>query len=147
MISDNFFMHTALELAKESNCVSFKVGAVIVKNKRIVSIGYNGTPAGFINCKDVFKDYDKSDPIQREKHHIWSKKHEIHAEMNALMFAINEHISIEGATLYVTHHPCDECLKNIVQTGIKKIVYKHDYDKRDKDNLFTKLIDIVQMSD
>lgn len=145
MITDNFFMNTAIELAKESNCVSFKVGAVIVKNKRIVSIGYNGTPEGFINCNTVFPHYDKNDPVQREKHHEWSQKHEIHAEMNALMFAIKENISIEGATLYVTHHPCDQCLKNILQTGIKKIIYKYDYDKRDKNNLFTELIEIIQL--
>lgn len=65
---DNFFMNTALSLAEESKCVSFKVGAIIVKDNRIVSMGYNGTPQGFHNCCDVF---DKND-FKREDHHGWS---------------------------------------------------------------------------
>lgn len=123
MISDKFFIETARLLSKESKCCSLQVGALIVKDNRIISMGYNGTVAGTPNCNElVGKEFN------REKHSKWSDSHEIHAEMNALMYACQNGISTDGATLYCTHEPCDHCLKNIIQSGIKRIVFEFPYD-------------------
>jgi len=122
MLSDTNFIKIATELATASKCVSKHVGAVIVKDGRILSTGYNGTPPGFINCCDYWKGEYTSE------HHEWSKTYEIHAEMNAIIWAAREGISIEGATIYVTLEPCSECSKNLIASGIKRIVYAKKYE-------------------
>jgi len=134
---DRFFMNTAKEAAILSNCVSYKVGAVIVKDGRIISTGYNGTPSGFYkNCNEIFKNYDKT--TQREEHHDFSLTYEIHAEMNAILFAARNGISIENTIMYVTVKPCAQCIKNIVQSGVRKVIYLNEYDKEEvKDNKIT----------
>lgn len=76
----------------------------------------------------------------REQHHKWSDQHEIHAEMNAILFAAKNGISIDGTILYTTLFPCQHCLKNILQCGIIAIVYKNEYDLAEKDNDFMKFI-------
>lgn len=122
MLDDKNFINIAKELATASKCVSKQVGAVIVKDGRILSTGYNGTPAGFINCNEHWKnEYTK-------EHHEWSKTYEIHAEMNAIIWAARKGISIEGATIYVTLEPCSECSKNLIASGIKRIVYEKSYE-------------------
>ena len=122
MLSDKNFINIAKELSSASKCVSKRVGAVIVKNGRILSTGYNGTPAGFTNCCDYWNG--ECTP----EHHEWSKTYEIHAEMNAIIWAAREGISIEGATIYVTLEPCSECSKNVIASGIKRIVYEKSYE-------------------
>lgn len=127
MLSDRNFINIAKELATASKCVSKQVGAVIVKNGRILSTGYNGTPAGHVNCCDHWDgEYTKD-------HHDWSKTYEIHAEMNAIIWAAREGISIDGATIYVTLEPCSECSKNLIASGIKKIVYEKSYEHTQSD--------------
>ncbi len=122
MLNDKNFIKIAFEIASASKCVSKQVGAVIVKDGRILSTGYNGTPAGYINCNEYWKgEYTK-------EHHDWSKTYEIHAEMNAIIWAARKGISIEGATIYVTLEPCSECSKNIIACGIKRIVYAKKYE-------------------
>lgn len=123
MISDKFFIETARLLSDESKCCSLHVGALLVKDNRIISMGYNGTVAGTSNCNElVGKEFN------REEHSKWSDAHEIHAEMNALMFACKNGIETKGATLYCTHEPCDHCIKNIIQSGITRVVYEIPYD-------------------
>ena len=91
-------------------------------------MGYNGTPVGFDNCCEVFdKDFDA------EEHHNWSNVNEIHAEMNAILFAAKNGISIDAAEMYCTLHPCNHCLKNLIQSGIKKIYYIEEYPRTVKD--------------
>ena len=122
MLSDKNFINIAAELSCASKCVSKQVGAVIVKDGRILSTGYNGTPAGYSNCSDHWEGkYTK-------EHHEWSKTYEIHAEMNAIIWAARRGISIEGATIYVTLEPCADCSKNIIASGIKRIVYAKEYE-------------------
>jgi dCMP deaminase len=122
MLNDTNFINIATELATASKCVSKQVGAVIVKDGRILSTGYNGTPAGYTNCKEHWRgEYTKD-------HHEWSKTYEIHAEMNAIIWAARKGIPIEGATIYVTLEPCSECSKNIIACGIKRIVYAKPYE-------------------
>ncbi|NPA65976.1 MAG: dCMP deaminase [Epsilonproteobacteria bacterium] len=122
MLSDKNFINIAFEIASASKCVSKKVGAVIVKDGRILSTGYNGTPAGYQNCCDFW------DGKYTKEHHEWSKRYEIHAEMNALIWAARKGISIEDATIYVTLEPCSECSKNLIASGIRRIVYAKSYE-------------------
>jgi len=136
MLSDKEFINIAKEIAKASKCVSKKVGAVIVKSGRILSTGYNGTPSKFINCCDYWNNE------YNDKHHNWSKRFEIHAEMNAIIWAAREGIAINDATLYVTLEPCSECAKNIVASGIKRIVYLDTYER----NNSTEIIQFVKQN-
>jgi len=141
----NFFLKTAFLLGQESKCVSRQVGAIIADHKRIISTGINGTPSGHVNCKDHFPNYDAT--IYREEHHNWSKMNEIHAEMNAIIFAAAEGKAIEGTELYTILQPCDECLKNIIGAKIKKIYYVIPYDKSTKNNPLWSLIEHEQVND
>lgn len=141
----NFFLKTAYLLGQESKCVSRQVGAVIADHKRIISTGINGTHSGNINCRDHFLNYDPA--LHREEHHVWSKIHEVHAEMNAILFAAKEGKAIEGAEIYTILQPCDECLKNIIASGIKKIYYVIPYDKATADNPLWKKIAYEQVDD
>ncbi len=122
MLNDQSFINIAKEIALASKCVSKQVGAVRVKDGRILSTGYNGTPAGYQNCSDFW------DGKYTKDHHDWSKTYEIHAEMNAIIWAARKGISIEGATIYVTLEPCSECSKNLIASGIKRIVYEKSYE-------------------
>lgn len=123
-------MQTAYHLSKKSHCVSKQVGAVLVKDGRIISMGYNGSHPGHINCCDVF---DREN-IDFEKHHVWSRIFEVHAEMNCLAFAAKNGINVNGCTLYVTLSPCQDCLKNMFQAGIKRIVFLVQYHRNSLPN-------------
>jgi dCMP deaminase len=128
---DVIFLNIAEEISNFSNCVSHKVGCVLVKEGRILSTGYNGTPKGYVNCKDVFPNYNKES--DRAQHHTWSNKRELHVEMNMLLWAARNGITIENSTLYSTLQPCFECSKNISNSGIKRIVFRYAYDKIGED--------------
>ncbi len=131
MLNDKNFINIAKEIATASKCVSKQVGAVIVKDGRILSTGYNGTPAGFTNCCEYW------DNQYTKEHHEWSKTYEIHAEMNAIIWAAREGISINGATIYVTLEPCSDCSKNIIASGMKRIVYETSYEHTNSEVITT----------
>ena len=135
------FMKTAFLIAEKSHCVSHHVGTVIVKDSRIISMGYNGTPPKMGNCSDYF---DK-DNFDRAEHHAWSKDREVHSELNALMFAVKNGLSVKGASLYVTISPCNDCLKNIIMAGIKNIYYLYLYDLTEINKDLAKLINIQEV--
>ena len=110
---DQRYMRMARIWAENSYCERRKVGALLVKNKMIISDGYNGTPSGFENkCED--------------ENNI-SKAYVLHAEANAISKIARSHNSSDGATLYVTASPCIECAKLIIQAGIKRVVYGEEY--------------------
>ncbi len=114
---DKRYLEMALIWAKNSYCKRRQVGALIVKDKMIISDGYNGTPAGFENeCEDV-------DGI--------TKPYVLHAEANAITKVAKSNNSSEGATLYVTTSPCLECSKLIIQSGIKRVVFCERYHNED----------------
>lgn len=117
------YLDIAKIISRRSKCVSKKVGAVIVKDDRILSTGYNGTPKGYVNCCDYWNNEHTSE------HHEWSKKYEIHAEQNAILWAARKGISIEESQIYCTHKPCNQCTKLIIASGITHIYYGEDYDK------------------
>jgi dCMP deaminase len=124
---DRRFIDLAETIGTWSSCYkeNRQVGAVIVRNKRILTTGYNGAPAGIKSCKEMGE-------CLRNKMGIASgTRHElcyaIHAEQNAIIQAAKIGVSIEGATLYCTHYPCAICTKIIVNSGIARLVYKHPY--------------------
>lgn len=110
---DERYMRMARIWAENSYCQRRKVGALLVKDKMIISDGYNGTPSGFENnCEDEQNN---------------SKPYVLHAEANAISKIARSNNSSEGATLYVTASPCMECAKLIIQSGIKRVVYGEEY--------------------
>ncbi len=111
------YLQMAKIWAENSYCKRRKVGALIVKDRMIISDGYNGTPAGFENvCED--EDYR-------------TKPYVLHAEANAITKVAKSNNSSEGATLYITTSPCMECSKLIIQSGIKRVVFSELYTKND----------------
>lgn len=124
---DNRFMTMAELVASWSSCFqeNRQVGAVIVKNKRVMTTGYNGAASGIKSCKE------KGVCLRRELNIPSGTRHEIcyatHAEQNAIIQAAKLGVCIDGATLYCTHQPCVICAKMIINAGIKRIVYKHGY--------------------
>ncbi len=122
MITDKIFLNIAREISKGSKCISRQVWAIIVKDGRILSTWYNGTPAWYINCKDFWNGEYIS-----WAHHDWATKYEIHSEMNAILWAARNWVAVDWATIYCTYQPCYECTKNIIWAWIKKIVYWEKY--------------------
>lgn len=110
---DVAYLKMALEWARLSYCKRKQVGALIVKDRTIISDGYNGTPSGFENCCE--------DENNKTKWYV------LHAEANAILKISRSTQSCEGATLYLTLSPCKECSKLIFQSGIKRVVYIQDY--------------------
>ena len=131
---DIAYLKMAKEWAKLSYCNRRQVGALIVKDKMIISDGYNGTPTGFENvCED------------EENNTKW---YVLHAEANAIMKVAASTQSCEGATLYITLSPCRECSKLIFQSGIKRVVYIVEYkDKTGIDFLKKSGLEIVHIPD
>lgn len=133
------FLNIAKELSRLSHCVSHKVAAVIVKDGRILSTGINGTPKGFKNCDEVFDEKNFS----REEHHKFSEDFEIHAELNAILFAAKNDISIDGADMYINLQPCKNCLKAVCNSGIRNIYFSKRYDLVDYDESINNMMKIT----
>lgn len=136
MNKDKIYMKIAYDLSELSHCVSHKVGAIIVKDGRILSTGINGTPKGCTNCDEVFN----KDHFDRMTHHQFNERFEIHAETNAIIFAAKQGIPIEDSVMYSTLYPCYNCLKIICNSGIKKVYYAEDYDLATKDEMVDDLL-------
>lgn len=118
---DDIYMELAENLAKRSHCVKAQVGAVLTKDTRIVSLGYNGPPAGTHNC-DL--EWPK-DGCPRDSKGSCSLA--LHAEQNAILYASKNNVVMEGSTLYVTLSPCISCARVIYTMGIKKVYYLNSY--------------------
>lgn len=110
---DKAYLRIALEWSKLSYCKRKQVGAIIVKDRMIISDGYNGTPSGFENCC--------------EDENNLTKWYVLHAEANAILKVARSTQSCDGATLYITFSPCKDCSKLIHQSGIKRVVYHQHY--------------------
>jgi dCMP deaminase len=125
---DQFFMKTAINASEFSHCVRLKVGCVITKNNRIISTGYNGTPESFYNCDDVNAKLDLTSQEDKIKHHSFSEKYEIHAEMNAIIDMAKRQESPVDSTVYITTAPCHNCAKLLIAAGVRRVVYLEAYD-------------------
>jgi len=119
---DRYYLEVVKLTAQLSKCIRLKVGAVIVKDKRPIANGYNGTPVGYFHngkydCEDELPDGS----LKTDHNRV------IHAEANAILFCAREGLSTKGCTIYITHSPCPECSKMILQAGIKKVVFIEKY--------------------
>jgi dCMP deaminase len=121
------------QVAERSTCLRAKVGAVIVRDKNILATGYNGAPAGLPHCTDVgcliYRSTTPSGDVEENCFRC------IHAEMNAIAQAAKNGASIRDAAVYVTHTPCIQCFKVLINTGIKRIVYDKPYKLHTLDEL------------
>ena len=116
------YMDVAERFSKLSSAKRLNVGAIVVKDDRIISIGYNGMPSGWDNdCENVIGQDDVGSPILKSKPQV------LHAESNAIAKLARSSESGDGASIFITHSPCMECAKLIYQSGIKKVYYKSNY--------------------
>lgn len=111
----DMFLAIAEVMAQRGTCERAQVGAVIVRDKRVVSTGYNGSPAGLPHCKEAGCDNTKPCTIT------------VHAEANAIVFAARHGIPLDGTILYCTHSPCLACSQLIINAGVSEVVYKYAY--------------------
>jgi dCMP deaminase len=118
---DSIFMNLATDLASRSHCVKAQVGAVLTKDTRIISIGYNGPPAGTHNCDEEWPETG----CPRDSKNSCSLA--LHAEENAILYAVKNGMNLSGSTLYVTLSPCISCARIIYSSGIKKVLFKASY--------------------
>ena len=121
---NEYFMSIALLVSQRSTCIRRHVGAVIVKNKRILSTGYNGVPSGIKHCTEVGCLRDKLNIPSGEKHELCRG---LHAEQNAIIQAAYHGVEIKGSELYCTNQPCIICSKMIINAGINTIYFRDGY--------------------
>jgi dCMP deaminase len=121
---ETYFMDITVLVAKRSTCLRRTVGAIIVKDKRILSTGYNGAPSGIRHCIDVGCLREQMNVASGERHELCRG---IHAEQNAIIQAAFHGVSIKDSTLFCTNLPCSICAKMIINAGLKKIYYKAGY--------------------
>lgn len=118
---DDIFMELAVNLARRSHCIKAQVGAVLTKDTRIISIGYNGPPAGTHNCDEEYPG------IGCPRDSKGSCSLALHAEENAILYAAKNGSEVQGATIYVTLSPCIACSRIIYSMKIARVVYLHSY--------------------
>jgi dCMP deaminase len=130
-----YYMSLAVAVRNNANCWGSEVGAVLVRNDRVISTGYNGTPAKFLNCREggCLRCQERhkldEDPAYKSPHPevMEGKALDIclcvHAEQNALLSAARHGIEVDGSVLYVTHQPCFSCLKEALQAGVRQVIF------------------------
>lgn len=123
--------------ASRSTCTRRKVGAVLVKNRRVISTGYNGAPEGHTHCQDIGCLREQLNVLSGEKHELCRG---VHAEQNAIIQAAVHGVSVSGAYLYCTVKPCSICAKMIVNAGILNVVYRDEYDDNMSDTVLFGLL-------
>ncbi len=121
---EDYFMDITCLVAKRSTCTRRAVGAVIVKDRRLLATGYNGAPSHVRHCAEVGCLREKMKVPSGERHELCRG---IHAEQNAIIQAAYHGVSIKGATLFCTNQPCSICAKMIINAGISRIVYQDGY--------------------
>lgn len=124
---DSYFMDITRVVATRSTCLRRQVGALLVKDKRILSSGYNGAPRGLAHCEELGCLRDKLGIASGERQELCRG---LHAEQNAIVHAAYHGIAIAGATLYVTHQPCISCAKMIINAGIVRVIFAGAYPDR-----------------
>ncbi|OQX87323.1 MAG: cytidine deaminase [Candidatus Omnitrophica bacterium 4484_70.2] len=138
---DKYFMDVACLVSQRSTCLRRKVGAVLVKEKRILATGYNGAPSGLPHCETVGCLREKLKVPSGERHELCRG---LHAEQNVLLQAACYGIPVRGSSLYVTVSPCSICAKMIINAKIKEIVYHQLYPDRMAEEFFQKAGIIVR---
>lgn len=121
---DEYFMEIVNVVKKRSTCARRQVGAIIVKDKRILSTGYNGAPVGLSHCEEAGCLRNELNVPSGERHELCRA---LHAEQNAIVQAAYSGVSINESTIYVTNQPCVLCAKMIINSGIKRVVFGGSY--------------------
>jgi len=141
---DQLFIKIAQEVSERSTCARLKVGSVLVRDNRIISMGYNGSAEGLDHCIDHWNDHYKNNTKHNsfleflksdefyKLHHKWAETHEIHSEQNVIAFSAKNGIETNDSILYVTYSPCIHCAKIISQAGIKEVKYLNKYDRENE---------------
>lgn len=122
--NDTYFMRMAKLVATRSTCLRRQVGAVVVKEKRVLTTGYNGAPRGLRHCAEVGCVRQQNNVESGTRHELCRG---VHAEQNAVIQAAYFGVSIKGASIYTTNYPCSLCTKILINAGIAEIVYMEDY--------------------
>ncbi len=128
---DEYFLEAARLVAKRSTCLRRKVGAVLVKGKRILATGYNGAPSGIKHCEVTGCLREQLKVPSGERHELCRG---LHAEQNVILQAALYGVSVEGSTLYITNAPCSICAKMVINAGIKEIIYSDSYPDKMAEN-------------
>ena len=153
---DDMFMQIAETVAERSTCSKLKTGSVLVRDGRIISIGYNGVASGKEHCCDYWANEFKENNVNQtisgvakthqtftewlktkdflDKHREWSKNNELHAECNCILYCSTNGVSSVDTTLYTLYSPCIMCAKIIYTSGVKRVVYKHLYTGNGQDS-------------
>ena len=131
---NEYFMSITKMVARRSTCLRRQVGAILVKDKRILATGYNGAPSGLKHCEEVGCLREDTSIPSGQRHELCRG---LHAEQNAIIQAAYHGFSIRGATLYCTNKPCVICSKMLINAGIKKILYEDGYDDQLADQMLT----------
>ncbi len=121
---DQYFLSIAAKVRERSTCLRRQVGAIIVKDKRILTTGYNGAPKGMKHCSEIGCLREKEEVPAGERHELCRG---IHAEQNAIVQAAAFGVSIKDSTLYCTHFPCVLCTKMIINSGVRRLVVEEQY--------------------
>ena len=121
---DEYFLKLAFEVLKRSTCLRRAVGAIIVKDRRILATGYNGVPSGLRHCEETGCLREQLGVPSGQRHEICRG---LHAEQNAIIQAARYGIDIEGSSIYITTEPCSVCAKMLINAGIKEIVFATAY--------------------
>lgn len=121
---DEYFLKITKQVSERSTCLRRRVGAVLVKEKRILATGYNGAPRGLRHCDEAGCLREQQNVPSGERHELCRA---LHAEMNAFLQAASFGVSTEGATLYATVYPCSLCAKMAINAGVRRIVTMGDY--------------------
>jgi len=121
---DDYFMDITVRVAQRATCLRRKVGAILVKDKKILTTGYNGAPAGLAHCEEAGCLRERLGVPRGERHELCRGTH---AEQNAIIQAASYGIGIRGATLYSTHFPCVLCTKMLINAGVDRVVYLEGY--------------------
>ncbi|WP_340163339.1 deoxycytidylate deaminase [Bacillus licheniformis] len=117
---DNYFMGLAEQASKMATCDRLHVGCVLVKDKRVISTGFNGSVSGHPHCDEIGHLYNEERRCIRT----------VHAEQNAIIDCAKRGVSTKGAAAYVTHEPCEHCTRALAQAGITKVLFKHTYQNK-----------------
>jgi dCMP deaminase len=141
---DDYFLEIAEVVAKRSSCMRRHIGAIIVRDHRILTTGYNGAPSGLKHCTEIGCLRDQLEVESGTRHELCRA---LHSEMNAIIQAAQHGVSTKGASLYCTNQPCSVCARMLINAGIVRIVYTGDYpDEFARELLEEAGIEVVRVS-
>ncbi len=140
---DEYFMQITDLVATRSTCLRRKVGAILVRDRQILSTGYNGAPSGLAHCLEVGCLREQENVPSGQRHEMCRA---IHAEQNAIIQAARHGVSIVGAILYTTHQPCVICTKMLINASVEKIYYREGYpDELSKQMLAQAGVELIEV--